>query len=450
MNLLGLSGFYHDSAACIVVDGQVKAAIQEERLSRIKHDASFPKLAARQCLDQLGLTINDIDHVFFYEKPFLKFDRLLTTHFNEWPRSFSPFTRMLEAWLGTKVKIPRIISKQLSYNGPIGFAKHHESHAASTFYCSPFDEATIVTLDGVGEWATGAIHHGTGDQFKTLREQHYPNSLGLFYSTFTAYLGFEVNDGEYKVMGLAPYGKPIYKNKLLEQVVKIQDDGSLKINEDYFRFNYSDGMPHELRLTKLLGVKPRKPSEPIQTIHQDLAASVQAVLEDAVFKTVKFAISLTGQKRVCLAGGVALNCTANGKLLHSGLVDDLFIQPASGDAGGAIGAALFGAHMILGQKRHAKALPTVYLGPNYDQKSIDEYLQRAQIPHEKLTTDGLVKRVAQEINNQKVVGWFQGAMEFGPRALGNRSILGDPRAKENWIKINKKVKFREDFRPLAP
>lgn len=450
MKILGISAFYHDSAAALLEDGCIIAAIQEERLSRKKHDSSFPKLAIQKCLDLRGLKISDIDAIAFYEKPFLKFDRILLGHFREWPKAFGQFWGMQTHWFQSKLKIPSIIKKETGFKGPILFSQHHESHAASAYYASPFDRACIVTADGVGEWATAGIHFAEKNKFKTLREMHYPHSWGLYYSAFTDYLGFEINDGEYKVMGMAPYGKPAYVEKILNSMVHVGEHGLIELDRKYFRFHNSEHMLNFDRVESLLGIKRRTKKEKLEQQHFDLAASVQQILEDGIKEMVKYAVSLTGCKNVCMAGGVALNCRANSKILELPEVDDLYVFPAAGDAGGSVGAAYWAYHQIINQPRKEKSFSTVYLGPQFSNTEIRNFLNRNKYPHEELSNEDLTKKTADLLFNQKIVGWFQGAMEFGPRALGNRSILGDPRFKENWNRINHKVKFREDFRPLAP
>jgi carbamoyltransferase len=451
MRILGVSCYFHDSAACLVEDGVVLAAAQEERFSREKHDPNFPVQAIDYCLRTAGLEGNGegLDAVVFYEKPLLKFDRILQTHFREWPRSRRSFLDMQESWLGKKLRIRSEIKSRLPSAARTLFTRHHEAHAASAFYASPFSRAAVVTVDGVGEWTSTAIFQGRENEIRPHREICFPHSLGLFYSAFTDYLGFEVNDGEYKVMGLASYGKPRYVDAL-KSFLKIQADGSFSLNEEQFSFASAERLLDFNRAKKILGVAARASNGAIEEAHRDLAASVQALLEDALVALVKTAISLTGERKVCLAGGVALNCVANSRILRESGAEDVFVFPAAGDAGAAAGAALSAYYKLSSAERRYDSFPNAYLGPEFTQAEIDVYLQRARIPHRKLDEISLIGEIARHLGDQKIVGWFQGRMEFGPRALGNRSILADAMKKENWSRVNRSIKFREDFRPLAP
>lgn len=451
MYILGLSCHFHDSAACVVHDGNIVAAVQEERLTRRKHDATFPNLACDEVLKLAGLSIDQIDHVVFYEKPYLKLDRIILRHLDQWPLGFVNFFKMTSVWFQQKLLIKRLIRKRLGYKGPIAFCKHHESHAASAYYNSTFDEAVIVTLDGVGEWTTGAIHHGKAQQIKTHSEMQYPQSWGLFYSAFTDYLGFQVNDGEYKVMGLAPYGEPTYEKQILAHMIHVSADGSVSLNPKYFIFDKSEYMLDFSEVNALLGISRRPSQHSITQEHKNLAASVQKILEDGVITIVKKAMALFTTKNLVMAGGVALNCRANSLVKNLAEVENLYIFPAAGDAGAAIGAAQFYYFHILNNLRKINLRPLLpYWGPSYSNQEIENFLTRNNYPYEKFDDDVLVKETAKLILDQKIVAWFQGRMEFGPRALGNRSILADPRHFENWAAINSKIKFREDFRPVAP
>lgn len=450
MNILGLSFFYHESAACLLQDGQIVAAVQEERLSRKKHDAVFPVLAIQFCLNQAGISIEDIDYIVFYEKPFKKFERILFSAMAEWPRGIMIFPEILNLWLGKKIKTENIIRNTLSYDGNILYMKHHEAHGASSFYCSSFQEAAIVTIDGVGEWATATIGIGRDNKIKTLSEIRFPNSLGLLYSAFTYYLGFKVNDGEYKVMGLAPYGKPIYKKLIKDNLISLKGDGSFALNTDYFIFQNQNSMIRIKNFEKLFGNKKRSDIEPLEQVHKDIAASIQSVLEDALLLFCEKTRDITKMKRLCLAGGVALNCVANSTILQSGIFDDVYVFPSPGDSGAAAGTALWAWHHFLNNPKRDQGIHHVYWGPSYSDESIKAFLDRIGIHYEKMSQEQLVKKTADLLCEQKIVGWFQGRMEFGPRALGNRSILADPRYKENWDKLNLRIKFRESFRPYAP
>ncbi|MBT3380682.1 MAG: carbamoyltransferase [Lentisphaerae bacterium] len=454
MNILGISAFYHDSASALVSDGRIVAAAQEERFTRIKHDASFPRCAAEYCLDQAGIDVDSLDYVVFYEKPLRTFDRLLETYLAFAPRGFSSFSRAMPLWLTDKLHLKRKIRKGLGgYAGPLVFTEHHEAHAASAFFPSPFAESAVITADGVGEWATASIGRGSGNRLEILSEQHFPHSLGLLYSAFTYYCGFRVNSGEYKLMGLAPYGEPVYRDLILEHVMRLNEDGSVWMDMAYF--NYCQGLTMtSSRFHRLFGGKPRHPSDPLEQRHLDLASSVQVVIEEAMLRMCRFARAQTGMNTLCLAGGVALNCVANGQLLRSGVFDDVFVQPAAGDAGGALGAALFVWHHLLAKTRANPAGDTQrgsLLGPAFGRAEIRALLdgEGMSYHHYSEETD-LLDVVSQLLSEGNVVGWFQGRMEYGPRALGCRSILADARSAEMQSRLNRKIKYRESFRPFAP
>ncbi len=456
--ILGLSAFYHDSAAALLVDGEIVAAAQEERFTRKKHDHRLPVSAIRSCLDQAGLEAADLDYVGFYDKPLLKFDRLLETYLSFAPAGFPSFLKAMPLWLHEKLHMPREIRRGLGggYEGPLVFTQHHESHASSAFFPSPFEEAAILTMDGVGEWATASFGVGRGQRIELTHELHFPHSLGLLYSAFTYFCGFRVNSGEYKLMGLAPYGEPRYVDTILEHLLDLKEDGSFRLDLSYF--NYCQGLTMtSRRFDRLFGGPPRKPETPLTQREMDLAASIQKVTEEVVLRMARHVHEETGLRRLCLAGGVALNCVANGRILREGPFDDLWIQPAAGDAGGALGVALFVWHQLLGNDRSvADALPHdlqsgSLLGPAFEADEIREFLDGAgAVYHEYRDDEGLVERVADLIASENVIGWFQGRMEFGPRALGHRSILGDARSSEMQSVMNLKIKFRESFRPFAP
>ena len=453
INILGISAFYHDSAACLIKDGEILAAAQEERFTRKKHDESFPRHAVDYCLKAGGITINDVDYVTFYEKPFLKFERLLETYLAYAPRGLRSFLAAMPVWIKEKLWMKDYLAKELGFGGKILFPEHHESHAASAFYPSPFEEAAILTMDGVGEWATTSYGVGEGNNVKLLAEIKFPHSLGLLYSAFTYYTGFRVNSGEYKLMGLAPYGRPVYADLIKKELIDIKEDGSFWLNMDYF--NYATGLTMtNKKFNNLFGGPPRKPETMPTQKDMDLARSVQDVTEEVVLKMARHLRRETGKKNLCLAGGVALNCVANGKLLREGIFEDIWIQPASGDAGGALGAALLVWHQYLGKERMADgkrdAMRGSYLGPEFSSDEIKSFLDRIGASYEYLERDALVDRVADILAQEKVVGWFQGRMEFGPRALGARSIIGDARSSKMQSVMNLKIKFRESFRPFAP
>ena len=452
--VLGISAFYHDSAAALIVDGEIVAAAQEERFSRKKHDECFPTQAIAYCLEEAGLTDGEVDYVGFYDKPLLKFDRLLETYVSFAPRGFSSFAAAMPVWARDKLFVPRHIRRGLTgYKKKIVFAEHHVSHAASAFYPSPFDEAAILTLDGVGEWATASFGTGQGERIDITHELRFPHSLGLLYSAFTYFCGFKVNSGEYKLMGLAPYGEPKYADLIRDKLVRIRDDGSFWMDMRYF--NYCSGLTMTSRkFDGLFGGPPREAEAPITEREMDLAASIQIVAEEIMLKTACHVHRGTGMNRLCLAGGVALNCVGNGRVLREGPFDDLWIQPAAGDAGGAVGVALYIWHALLGRPRvpHGDdGMRGSWLGPKFQDTEIRSMLDREQVPYEACATDEeLCNRVAGLLEQGHVIGWFQDRMEFGPRALGARSIIGDARNPALQSVMNLKIKFRESFRPFAP
>jgi carbamoyltransferase len=453
--ILGISAYYHDSAAALVVDGRIVAAAQEERFSRKKHDERFPAQAVRFCLERGGLAAEDLALVGFYDKPLLKFDRLLETYLAYAPRGFRSFATAMPVWLRDKLFVPGDIRRGLrhGYTRKIVFAEHHLSHAASAFFPSPFDEAAILTLDGVGEWATASFGSGRGQRLDITHELQFPHSLGLLYSAFTYYCGFKVNSGEYKLMGLAPYGTPTYADLIREKLVRIGDDGSLWMDMRYF--NYCQGLTMtSRRFDALFGGPPRRPESAITQREMDLAASIQSVTEDVMLKAARHVHRVTGLPRLCLAGGVALNCVANGRLRREGPFEDVWIQPAAGDAGGALGVALYVWHSLLGHARVAQPRDSMeggWLGPSFDEARIRQFLDRDGIPYRPFATDDtLCGHVADLLARDLVIGWFQDRMEFGPRALGSRSIIGDARSPSQQSVLNLKIKFRESFRPFAP
>ncbi len=455
MNILGISAYYHDSAACLVRDGEIVAAAQEERFTRKKHDYDFPANAIEFCLEAGGIQPEDLDIVVFYDKPLLKFDRILETYIAYAPRGFKIFLMGLPLWLRQKLHTPRELDRGLQghYKGRFVFTGHHESHAASAFFPSPFESATIMTLDGVGEWATASIGIGEGNKIKMLKEMHFPHSLGLLYSAFTYYTGFKVNSGEYKLMGLAPYGEPIYKDLILDNLMDLKEDGSFRMDMSYFAYCYDDVMTSP-KLDKLFGGPARTSESDLSQREMDIAASIQAVTEEVVMRMARYAQRLTGGKNLVLAGGVALNCVANGKLLREGPFEDLWIQPAAGDAGGALGAALFAWHQLLDNPREVKPEDSQHgslLGPCFAEEEIQGFLDSKGAVYEHVETEEqLVERVAELMASEKVVGHMAGRAEFGPRALGSRSIIGDARSPAMQETMNLKIKFRESFRPFAP
>jgi carbamoyltransferase len=467
--VLGLSAFYHDAAACLLVDGKIVAAAQEERFSRKKHDAEFPARAARYCLAEGGIAAKDVDLVAFYDKPLLKFERLFETYLDYAPRGFASFQKAMPLWLTNRLWMEETIRRELETPARILFGDHHESHAASAFFPSPFEEAAILTMDGVGEWATSSLGHGRGNTIDLVSELRFPHSIGLLYSAFTYFCGFRVNSGEYKLMGLAPYGAPKYADVIREKLVHVCDDGSIRLNMEYFDF------ASRLRMTgvgfeRLFGGPAREAESRLTQREMDLAASIQEITEEIVLKMARHVRKVTGAAYLCLAGGVALNCVANGRLLREGIYDDLWVQPAAGDAGGAVGAALAVWHRYLGMPRESPerrgtwrpntssiALPPyedgmsgAFLGPSFPSREIAAWLESHDYPFHTVSREALPDAVAELISKEKVVGLLQGRMEFGPRALGGRSILGDPRSPRMQSVMNLKIKFRESFRPFAP
>lgn len=453
--ILGLSAFYHDSAAALIRDGEIVAAAQEERFSREKHDHRFPVNAVNYCLKEAGITPEQLDAVVFYDKPILKFERLLETYLSYAPAGFSSFLRAMPLWLGQKLHLPREIDQGLggTYHGPIYFTQHHESHAASAFFPSPFEEAVVITLDGVGEWATTTVGLGKGNRIRLDQEIRFPHSLGLLYSAFTYYTGFKVNSGEYKLMGLAPYGEPHFVNTILDNLIDLKDDGSFRLNMAYFNFAAGLTMTNA-RFDKLFGGPARQSEGQITQREMDLAASIQVVTEDVMLRIAKHAHARYGIENLCLAGGVALNCVGNGRVLREGSFKNLWIQPAAGDAGGALGAALFAWYQIQNNPRSPRQPDSQrgsYLGPCFAEDEISATLDRQRAVYRRIDDEAtLCQRIAQLIAEGRIVGHFSGRAEFGPRALGNRSILGDPRNPAMQEKMNVKIKFRESFRPFAP
>ncbi len=453
MYILGISAYYHDSAACLIKDGEIIAAAQEERFTRKKHDHNFPKEAVKFCMNFEKIDISKIDYVAFYDKPFLKFERLLETYLTYAPIGIKSFIKAIPLWINQKLWMKEIIKNELSYKGIVLFPEHHESHAASAFYASPFDEAAFLTIDGVGEWTTSSFGVGNQNKLEILADIKYPHSIGLLYSAFTYYTGFKVNSGEYKVMGLAPYGEPKYVDLILNELMELKEDGSFKMNMKYFNYNAALTMTNG-NFDKLFGGPPRKPESKLTQKEMDLARSVQDATEEIMLRMARHIKQETGKKYLCLAGGVALNCVANGKILRESIFDDIWIQPAAGDAGGALGAALFVWYKYLENTRNADSKNDFqkgsYLGPHFLDDEIENYLINNKIPFEKVTEDQLIEKTADILAEEKVVGWFQGRMEFGPRALGARSIIGDARSTKMQSVMNLKIKFRESFRPFAP
>jgi carbamoyltransferase len=458
MRVLGISAFYHDSAAALVEDGRIVAAAQEERFSRKKHDSSFPKNAIAYCLEEGGAKLDQLDHVVFYDKPFLKFERLLETYIAFAPRGFRSFCMAIPLWLKEKLFQKSLLNgelKQFAEGFDIArllFCEHHLSHAASAFYPSPFEDAVVLTMDGVGEWATTSAAMGSGKNLEMFQEIHFPHSLGLLYSAFTYYTGFKVNSGEYKVMGLAPYGQPKYKNLILDKLIDLKADGSFRLDLSYFDYCTGLTMTNE-RFAALFGQPVRTPDKLLTEFHMDVAASIQTILDEAVLRLTRSLAKKTGAKNLCLAGGVALNCVANGKALRDGIFENLWIQPAAGDAGGAVGAALAAVHIFRDQPRKingADAMFGSFLGPSFSQAAIEQRLMTLGGRFTVVSEDEMIETSAQALARQKTVGWFQGRMEFGPRALGARSILGDPRSPTMQRDLNLKIKYRESFRPFAP
>mgnify|MGYP003334838176 FL=1 len=458
-SVLGISAFYHDSAAAIVVDGEIIAAAQEERFTRKKHDAGYPKHAIDYVLKEAGLKLNEVDHVVFYEKPFLKFERLLETYIGFSPSGFKSFSMSMPLWLSEKLFQKKMLFDALNEQDSdftdikkINFSEHHLSHAASAFFSSPYEEAIILTLDGVGEWATTTVSIGKHNKINILKEIHFPHSLGLLYSAFTYFLGFKVNSGEYKVMGLAPYGEPKFKDIILNQLIDVKEDGSFRLSMDYF--NYATGLTMtNNKFAKLFNMERRKPENPLSQMHMDMAASIQAATEEIVLKITRFLSKEYKVENLCLAGGVALNCVANGKILKENLFKNIWIQPAAGDAGGALGAAQAFYFQELDHKREilkTDSMKGSYLGPQFSDDEVENELKKCGARYKKLSLNEVIKQTASLLAEEKAIGWFQGRMEFGPRSLGNRSILADSRSEKMQKNLNLKVKYRESFRPFAP
>jgi carbamoyltransferase len=452
VNILGLSAFYHDSAAALVRDGVIVAAAQEERFTRRRHDAAFPLEATRYCLREAGLAPADLDIVIFYDKPLLKFERILSSYLSSAPSGLRSFAMAVPLWLKRKLWMKGLIREALGYKGKVLFTEHHESHAASAFYPSPFHEAAVLTMDGVGEWATASIGKGEGRKLDILRELRFPHSLGLLYSAFTYYTGFKVNSGEYKVMGLAPYGEPKYAGLIRDHLMDLKDDGSFRLDMSYFDYVAGLTMTNE-KFDALFGGPPRAAESKLGQREMDLAASIQHVCEEVMLKMARHARQVTGSRNLCLAGGVALNCVGNGKIQREGIFDRIWIQPAAGDAGGALGAALFAWHAVLGNERPAKSRDDQrgsLLGPSFSDDEIESRLKAAGAVYERVPPAEVAARAAKLLAGGKVLGWFQGRMEYGPRALGARSILGDARDPAMQSVMNLKIKYRESFRPFAP
>jgi carbamoyltransferase len=451
--ILGISAFYHDSAACLLRDGEIVAAVSEERLTRKKGDPDFPRRAVDYCLDTAGIRVSDLTAVGFYDKPLLKFERILETYLGVVPRGFRSFLMAGPLWIKDKLYIDRQLKDALGYKGEILYSEHHESHAASAFFPSPFEQAAILTMDGVGEWATASIGAGRGNDLEILDELHWPDSIGLLYSAFTYYTGFKVNSGEYKVMGLAPYGEPKYVERILSELMDLREDGSFRLNQKYF--NYLTGLTMTNgNFDELFGGPPRVPESPLTQKEMDLARSVQVVCEEVMLRMARAAHKKTGSDNLCMAGGVALNCVGNGRLLREGPFRNIWIQPAAGDAGGALGVAQLIHHRHLGQPRVVvpgrDAMKGSYLGPEFTPDQIEAFLKTTGADYRRLDEPAMLETVAQRLAEEKIVGWFDGRMEFGPRALGARSILGDPRSPKMQAQMNLKIKFREGFRPFAP
>ncbi|MFX0200418.1 MAG: carbamoyltransferase [Candidatus Hodarchaeota archaeon] len=453
MYILGISCFYHDSAACLIRDGEILAAAQEERFTRKKHDPRFPRNAIKFCLEEGGISIQDVDYVVFYDKPLLTFERLLMSYLTVAPKGLRSWLEAMPLWLGQKLYIPKVIQRETGYEGEVLFTEHHEAHAASAFYPSPFNEAAILTIDGVGEWATASCGFGKGKDIILLKELHFPDSLGLLYSAFTYFTGFKVNSGEYKLMGLAPYGAPRYKDLILSELLDLKEDGSIRLNLSYFDFLGGLRMTNR-SFDKLFDGPPRKPETEITQREMDIAASIQAVTEDIILRMANHVYRETNKKYLCLAGGVALNCVANGRILREGPFEDIWIQPAAGDAGGAMGAALSVWYRYLGNERPNPdgfdKQQGSYLGPAFPNQAVRSFLESNGYLYHKVDGNERARIIAQQIADGKIVGYMAGRMEFGPRALGARSILGDPRREETQSVMNLKIKYRESFRPFAP
>ncbi|MBI3878608.1 MAG: carbamoyltransferase [Verrucomicrobia bacterium] len=453
VNILGLSAYYHDSAACLVRDGVIIAAAQEERFTRKKHDAAFPKSAVDYCLREGGITMAEVDYVAFYEKPFVKFDRLLHSYLACAPAGIRSFLMAIPVWIKEKIWMKSELREVLNFEGPIIFPEHHESHAASAFFPSPYPEAAFLTVDGVGEWTTTSYGTGTGNRIEMLGELHFPHSLGLLYSAFTYFTGFRVNSGEYKLMGLAPYGEPKYRDLILRELVDLKEDGSFKLNMKYFDYAVGLTMTND-RFAALFGRPARRAETKLTQDDMDIARSIQDVTEEIMFRMARHVRKQTGMRDLVLAGGVALNCVANGRILREGIFDRIWIQPAAGDAGGALGAALFVWHQYLEQPRKADGVKDSqrgsYLGPEFSREEIRTFLEAEKAPFREVSDADIPEVIADLIGSEKVIGWFEGRMEFGPRALGGRSIIGDARSPKMQEVMNLKIKFRESFRPFAP
>jgi len=453
INILGISAFYHDSAACLLRDGKIVAAAQEERFTRKKHDAAFPFRAIEFCLKEENLSAHDLSLVAFYDKPFLKFERIMETYMSTCPYGIRSFLKAVPMWIKKKLWMKDLIHEKLGYQGQILFPEHHESHGASAFFPSPFQEAAVLTIDGVGEWATASYGTGKGNRLDLLAEIHFPHSIGLLYSAFTYYAGFKVNSGEYKLMGLAPYGEPKFKDLILKELIDLKEDGSFRINLDYFDYCAGLRMINQ-RFENLFGEPARKAETRLTQHHMDVARSIQDVTEEVMLRMVKHVHKETGMKHLCLAGGVALNCVGNGKILRHGPFEKIWIQPAAGDAGGALGAACIAWYQYLGNPREADGVSDSqygsFLGPKYERDHIKDFLDKQGISYTEISTAELPSTIADLLAQENVVGWFEGRMEFGPRALGARSILGDARSAKMQETMNLKIKFRESFRPFAP
>ena len=452
MNILGISCWYHDAAACLIQDGKIAAAAQEERFTRVKHDSSFPRHAAAWCLQHGGISADALDAVAFYDKPFLKFERILETTLASVPQGLALFLKAMPVWLKRSLWIPDLVRRELQFEGPVLFPEHHESHAASAFFPSPFERAAIITADGVGEWATTSVGSGLANTLELTQEVLFPHSLGLFYSSITGFCGFRVNSGEYKLMGLAPYGQPRYVQRMREELIDLRDDGSFRLNLEYFAYTRALRMTTR-RFERLFGGPAREPEAALSQRELDLARSAQAIVEEAMLKMARHARACTQERNLCMAGGVALNCVANGRIQRERIFDSVWIQPAAGDAGGALGAALMAWHGHAGMERTPQspdAMGGALLGPAYSDDRIRGVLEQAQLPYSQPGYGALPEAAAALLAEQKVVGWFQGRMEFGPRALGSRSILADPRRLAMQSHVNQRIKFRESFRPFAP
>ncbi len=448
-NILGLSCFYHDAAAALLRDGELVAAAHEERFTRKRHDPDLPKRAVEYCLAEAGIGIDDVEFVAFYDKPFIKFERILLTYLATFPKSLPSFSKAIPIWLKEKLWVPRIIAKELGFHGEVLFAEHHQSHAAAAFLPSPYEEAAILTVDGVGEWATATQAIGRGGNIEMLREIRFPHSLGLLYSAFTYYLGFKVNSAEYKVMGAAPYGEPKYFDLIMKELLDVREDGSFQLDMKYFAYDYGLTMTND-RFAELLGQPRRDPESEMEQFHWDCAASIQKVTEELMLRMVRDLHARTGLENLVMAGGVALNCVANGRIVREGPFRNLWVQPAAGDAGSALGAALFVENTVLGHPRKCR-MDHAYWGPSWSDDEIHRWLDERGYPYRALTREEMLRETARQLaEEQAVVGWMQGRLEWGPRSLGMRSILADPRNPENWKRVNLKIKFRESFRPFAP